>query len=882
MSIIREFSVNYGQAGSIVMEDLVVKGDMGVEGGLFVSGLTVSGGLGGSMYVTVANTSPITVIGSTNLVTTNPLSVTGSVFISNSVLAVTVANIAPITVVGSTNLVTTNPLSVTGSVFISNSVLAVAVTNPLAVTGSVAISNPLSVTGSVFISNSVLPVAVTNPLAVTGSVFISNSSLAVAVINPLAVTGSVSISNANPLAVTGSVSISNISPLGVTGSLNVTVNNAVSIPVSPASFVSTANSITTGSLGAGSTITGAYEDVTAYSTLSVLLNCSQNSTLDIDYSTDGTTQQYTNQFIINANEGSPYLSTVIAKFFRTRVTNTSLVPATLALQTILHSTKAALQTVSLTSDTLSSEPSATLVRNVNVGQNPNGRYKNVLCDAQGSLQVNIASPQSAFGELLTVQPTPCIQMEFVYGINSDTVTTFTISGASVTSAQNSGCVDLLAAGTTGSQAVVKSTRLIAYRPGQGSDNKFTAAFISGGVTGSTQIAGPFTPGNGFAVGYNGADFGFLRRYAGLQGVYSVNITGSVTGAGSAYVQLNGSTVVVPISTGTPTSVASQLSITNFYITADTFGWQSTSSGTTLTFLDRAANSTTGTFSITGTSNFAALGSLVTPGAVPTEEWIKQTEWNVDVMDGTGSSNNPSGVLLDPKKGNIYDIVYQYLGFGQMQLRIVDPNTGLFTIVNNVKYSNLNVFPNVRNPNFPGTYYVASLSNTSPVLLRGVSYYGNIQGIIRRLGPKYSSIGTKPINSSALFNVVTIRNNITNYNVANYSEILISFTNIAGFNMANNTYMTFTVLRNAQIANTNFQPVNSSSFVSFDTNGSPVTGGIGGIAIFSFIITNTGSNQVIDMTPLDVVIVPGETLTLAASSNDTSSNAVGGFSWIENT
>jgi hypothetical protein len=155
----------------------------------------------------------------------------------------------------------------------------------------------------------------------------------------------------------------------------------------------------------------------------------------------------------------------------------------------------------------------------------------------------------------------------------------------------------------------------------------------------------------------------------------------------------------------------------------------------------------------------------------------------------------------------------------------------------------------------------------------------VQGNIRRLGPKKSATGTKALNvANTFFNVVTIRNNITNYNVANYSEIFLSFTNIAGVNLANNTYMTFTVLRNAQLANTSFQLVDSSSFVSFDTNGNPVTGGI---ALYSFIITNNGT-QVIDMVPLDVVIVPGETLTLAASSSDTSSNAVGGFSWIENT
>jgi hypothetical protein len=833
MSLIREFAVNFGQAQSMVMEDLEVKGNMIVDGGLFVSGLCVTGG---AMYVTVANVSPIIVSGSTTLDTSNPLSVTGSVYISNSALAVTIANVSPIIVSGSTTLDTSNPLSVTGSVAISNSALAVTVANA-------------------------------SPLSVTGSVAISNSALAV------------TVANASPLSVTGSVYISNASPIGVTGSLNVTVSNVSSIPVSPASSISTQNSFSLTPITGLGTVSGTFEDVSAYSTLSVFFTCTQQCNLNIDYSAQGVIQDYSTSFIVPANEGAPNLSTIIAKYARIRIINEAITTGTFTAQTILHTTKPALQTVSLTSANLSNDLSAAIVRNVNVGQLPGGKYKNVLCDAQGSLQVNIASPQSSFGELLTVQPTPCIQMEFVYGINTDIVSSFTISGSSITSAPNSGCIDLLSAGTTGSQAIVKSTRLLAYRPGQGSDSKFTAAFISGGVTGSTQIVGPFTPANGFAVGYNGADFGFLRRSAGLQGVYSVNITGAVTGAGNAYVQLNGSSVVVPFVSGTPTSLASQLSITNFYITADTFGWQCTSSGTTLTFLDRAAISTTGTFSITGTSNFAALGTVVTPGAVPSEEWIKQTAWNVDVLDGTGSENNPSGMLLDPKKGNIYDIVYQYLGYGQMQLRVANPSTGLFTIVNNIQYSNANVFPNVRNPNFPGTYYVASTSNTSAVLLRGVSYYGNIQGIIRRLGPKKSATGTKGLSvANTFYNVVTIRNNITNYNVANYSEVFISFTNVAAVNLANNTYMTFTVLRNSQLANTNFQIVDSSSFVSFDTVGNPVTGGI---ALYSFIITNNGT-QVIDMTPLDVVIVPGETLTLAASSSDTSSNAVGGFSWIENT
>ena len=138
-------------------------------------------------------------------------------------------------------------------------------------------------------------------------------------------------------------------------------------------------------------------------------------------------------------------------------------------------------------------------------------------------------------------------------------------------------------------------------------------------------------------------------------------------------------------------------------------------------------------------------------------------------------------------------------------------------------------------------------------------------------------------SSSTYNVVTIRNNITNNNLANYAEIFISFCSIAGYNLASGTYLTFTVLRNAQIttspANTNFTRVDPSSFVSYNTSVSTVSGGN---ALFTFIVTSNNTSQVIDMVDLDVVIAPGDTLTLAATSSDITSNAIGGFSWVENT
>ncbi len=44
--------------------------------------------------------------------------------------------------------------------------------------------------------------------------------------------------------------------------------------------------------------------------------------------------------------------------------------------------------------------------------------------------------------------------------------------------------------------------------------------------------------------------------------------------------------------------------------------------------------------------------------------VTQPNWNIDVMDGTGSTNNPSGLLIDWTKQQILVIDFQYLGAGR--------------------------------------------------------------------------------------------------------------------------------------------------------------------------------------------------------------------------
>ena len=69
------------------------------------------------------------------------------------------------------------------------------------------------------------------------------------------------------------------------------------------------------------------------------------------------------------------------------------------------------------------------------------------------------------------------------------------------------------------------------------------------------------------------------------------------------------------------------------------------------------------FGATSTNNFVAIRR----GGVDTV--INQSSWNVDKLDGTG----PSGVTLTLSKGNIFQIVFTWYGYGVIEFRVVVPD-----------------------------------------------------------------------------------------------------------------------------------------------------------------------------------------------------------------
>lgn len=127
-----------------------------------------------------------------------------------------------------------------------------------------------------------------------------------------------------------------------------------------------------------------------------------------------------------------------------------------------------------------------------------------------SIQIG-GSNVSAFGDLIAVAHTPVMQIDFVYGINTQTgATSINTTGVADTNASR---LRLQSGVGAAGSATFNSARIARYRQGQGMMARFTAAWTNNAAS-STQVVGMGNTQVGYFFGYNGTAFGVSRRNGG--------------------------------------------------------------------------------------------------------------------------------------------------------------------------------------------------------------------------------------------------------------------------------------------------------------------------------------------------------------------------------
>jgi len=118
---------------------------------------------------------------------------------------------------------------------------------------------------------------------------------------------------------------------------------------------------------------------------------------------------------------------------------------------------------------------------------------------------------SAFGDLIVANHTPVIQVDFVYGINTQTGSATVANSA--TADTNASRLRLQSGTNAAGSATYTSARIARYRQGQGMMARFTAAWTNNAAS-SNQVVGMGTTQVGYFFGYNGTAFGVSRRNGG--------------------------------------------------------------------------------------------------------------------------------------------------------------------------------------------------------------------------------------------------------------------------------------------------------------------------------------------------------------------------------
>lgn len=248
----------------------------------------------------------------------------------------------------------------------------------------------------------------------------------------------------------------------------------------------------------------------------------------------------------------------------------------------------------------------------------------------------------------------------------------------------------------------------------------------------------------------------------------------------------------------------------------------------------------------------------------TGTWTAQSSWNGDkCLSGDGS------FVYNPTLGTPAMIKYPYLGYGDIEFFLQNPDSGRWVLAHTIKYANTVSVTQLGNPSLQMMGYTSNSGNTTNRTMYCGSYGVFISGVRSFISnPKWGADSTKTgITTEALS--LSIRNCVTYNGSANRG--LIRLHSIS-FGTNTNTYGTVRLRLGATITGApSYTPVNGStanngltltsanSIASVDTAGTLTAGS--GQYLWSMAIGATGATPY-DLTPYDLFIAPGEILTVS--------------------
>lgn len=473
----------------------------------------------------------------------------------------------------------------------------------------------------------------------------------------------------------------------------------------------------------------------------------------------------------------------------------------------------------------------------------------------------------AFGGLLVDNLTPVYHIKGLYNrLNTRLVETFLLNGTVINS---NSLYEIAGNVTLFDYAVMRSRRQINYQAGTGIVTRFTAIFDTG-TTGYWQLAGLGVTGNGLFFGYNGTDFCVMKQTGGIGEVRRLEITTAENTTATATVSLNGASFNVSLINSGGATEFTAYEICN----TGASGWDASCIGDYIYFSSQSTGSKSGSYTYSSTGASAGTFTQITAGVSDTYDWIKQAEWDCDKMNGRGKS----GMTLNPQKGNVYQIRYQWLGFGEIDFYIENDDTGKFQLVHSIKYTNRYTIPSLLRPSLKSLFAVYSAGGTGTTLTMKVgSFASYVEGSIEKDDNLWGYTNEKSIPGNTETNIIVLKNKALQNGVINTSEIFINSISVASDGTKNVTikiYLNGTVGADVTSDYYVYNELDINSIGLIDILSDTITSGT---LINSFVLGKSSSLESLALSGIRLERL--ETLTVTAESSQSTDINIG-INWVE--
>jgi len=265
-------------------------------------------------------------------------------------------------------------------------------------------------------------------------------------------------------------------------------------------------------------------------------------------------------------------------------------------------------------------------------------------------------------------------------------------------------------------------------------------------------------------------------------------------------------------------------------------------------------------------NGASFGILKRQNSSDT--WTAQSSWSLDVLDGTGAS----GMTLDQTKGNVFQISFQWLGYGKIIFSIENDSNGQFMPIHEIEYANQYLVPSIYNPSLPIHAEATNSGNNTDLLLKTASMAAFVEGDDLRLGVSNSFYQESTHSTETSFFNLKCKDTIGS--ITNRVRVYLKSLSIAN---DVNKLARFIIYLNPtlDITPTWVDIESTNSVIQSDIT---ATYSSGGKIVFQCSIGKDSGN-VFDLENLDIFLAPGDIITIT-SINNTSGLMSASLNWVE--